>query len=146
MAQSGRGVTLVVLLALTAGVYATEYSNGYGKCGGTCRFQFCGYDAQQNPGVFAINAKDVDVPFTPAICEKKNKRIIGYVDETGEAYVEDHYGRRLISRWSPYGLRQAFSPSFFKSFPLDHVHRSGVGKYNSERRRQTIPSNAASVV
>jgi hypothetical protein len=83
MAQSGKAVTLVVLLAFPAGVYATEYNNGYSECGRTCRFQFCGYDAQQKPVVFSINAKDVDVPFTPAICDKSNMRIIGYVDETG---------------------------------------------------------------
>lgn len=83
-----------------------------------CDFVFCDGTSDFTVG------KSVDVAFTGKICHKDGT-IIGTVDESGEAYLED--GTR-ISKYSPTGLTQNFSPSFFKTASIKstkYVH-SGV--------------------
>jgi hypothetical protein len=137
MANSGvaaAAAAAALILVFFTGASATGYT---GECGRTCKFQFCGYRDGERRDVFAIDQYRVDAPFTPAICDKAGRIVVGSVDSTGEAYVEAGYGRELISRWAPYGLQQKFSPSFFKSYYLGGVVRSGVGTCGGYRRGST---------
>jgi hypothetical protein len=137
MANSGvaAAAAAALILVFFTGASATGYT---GECGRTCKFQFCGYRDGERRDVFAIDQYRVDAPFTPAICDKAGRIVVGSVDSTGEAYVEAGYGRELISRWAPYGLQQKFSPSFFKSYYLGGVVRSGVGTCGGHRRGSTL--------
>lgn len=85
-----------------------------------CRFRFC--DGRSK---FRLPAK-ADRAFTGKICSLYGKPIVGHVDSTGEARVVLPYRKVVkISKWSPYGLKQKFSPSFFKSY---NVHSYAYGK------------------
>jgi hypothetical protein len=82
-------------------------------CGGYCRFTFCPYQG-------FVGLGQPDVALTTAICDKYNQINVGHVDSTGEAFVYDPYYRYYtrISQYSPAGLAQNFSPSFWKSYGL----------------------------
>lgn len=57
----------------------------------------------------------------------KDGVIVGHVDSSGEARVFNGIRYVPISRWSPPGLLQKFSPSFIKVFQLVGTPRSTVG-------------------
>lgn len=52
---------------------------------------------------------------------------VGIVGGTGEAYVVHNKKTFRISKWKPMGIRQRFSPSFFKAFAMGSGYTSGVG-------------------
>jgi hypothetical protein len=102
-------------------------SSAVGKgCGYQCKFTFC-------PNQGPLSLGQPDKALTGAICDKYGHIYVGHVDSTGEAYVEHYYGAKTpISLYQPQGLRQAFSPSFWKSYGFDYYHGkrvdlSGVG-------------------
>lgn len=108
-------------LALALAAIAVSEASCYNKC----RFRFCDYRS-----TFKVGVKN-DLPFTGPICAKDGTRI-GHVDSTGEAYITYKYRVTPISKWHPYGLKQKFSPSFFKSFGIykyygKYVDLSGIG-------------------
>lgn len=85
-----------------------------------CRFRFCDYR-------HILYVGKSDVPLTAAICSRYGERI-GSIDQTGEAYRAYYFlPPRRISKWKPYGLKQSFSPSFFKSYTKRGKNASGVG-------------------
>jgi hypothetical protein len=114
-------VAALVTVAL-AEYYVSPTSPG--TCGKTCRFTFCPAKADFH---FPIGKPDIAV--TPAICDATGQVVVGHVGATSEAYVANsNAGAVPISSFSPSGLRQKFSPSFFKSFGLtDGSGLSGVG-------------------
>ncbi len=93
-------------------------------CYTRCRFRFCDGTTRINPKLYPS-----DTPFKGRLCDKYRRIHLGTVDESGEAYVVGRYGRRIpISRFSPYGLKQNFSPSFFKTFSVRGYYRTWYGK------------------
>jgi hypothetical protein len=97
----------------------------YKICGNTCRFTFC---PRVKDYLFPVGKSDKAV--TPSICDATGKINVGHVDSTGEASVYNiKTGPVKISSYSPPGLLQKFSPSFFKSFSLNSFGSdlSGVG-------------------
>lgn len=107
-------LVLAALIAVAAG----------GSCGGHCRFTFCG----GSRGPFELNRRNNDKAFTPAICEKRGRIIVGYVDRPGEARISVRGNRKIpISSFKPRGLRQNYSPSVFKAANLPNKKmRSGI--------------------
>eukprot|EP00171_Calliarthron_tuberculosum_P011826 IDg11826t1 len=105
-----RILALFVLIAASAVAAQACYSG--------CRFRFCDYSKTVRLGYKA------DVAITGAICDKYGHRV-GVVN-TGEAHLvrTNYRGRKYlqpISRWSPYGLKQKFSPHFFKAFTIRKI-------------------------
>jgi hypothetical protein len=92
-------------------------------CGTTCRFSFC----PVNPGfLFPIGMPDRSL--TRPICDPLGKIVVGRVGSTGESIVSRmSLGPIKISKFAPIGLKQNFSPSFFKSFGILGSDLSGVG-------------------
>lgn len=84
-----------------------------------CTFKFC-------DGKRVLYVGKSDRALTSAICSKKYGVKIGSVDQTGEAYL-DGYHRIPISKWKPYGLKQSYTPSFFKAYTKYGKNVSGVG-------------------
>jgi hypothetical protein len=125
-----KSVQKVVIVAITL---CAAFSSAFGQsCGDQCRFTFC---PTQGP----VRLGRPDRPRTNAICDKFNRINVGHVDSTGEAYVERSNGRRTrISQYRPRGLRQNFSPSFWKSYGLEgrrRRERSGVGHETPQRNQ-----------
>jgi len=70
------------------------------------------------------------------IQRKGNTFIVGVVGGSREASILDEGSFVRISQWSPPGLKQNFSPSFFKTFALAVPSmRSGVG-YETPQQNQ----------
>lgn len=94
------------------------------SCYSKCRFVFCNRRSSFKVGV------QTRYPFTGRICLPGTN--LGHIDSTGEAYNVDYYPVP-ISKYYPYGLKQKFSPSFFKSlrirghFAGRKIDFSGVG-------------------
>jgi hypothetical protein len=109
-------MTRATLFAAVLGLALVSAARG--SCYNSCRFKFC-----SNTDTLTIGQPDVALG--PAICDKYGQVCVGHVDSTGEAYVVD-YDPKRISQWSPSGLKQNFSPSFFKSYGLPDG-RSSVG-------------------
>lgn len=92
-------------------------------CRSKCRFRFC-------DGSSSFKVGRNDVALTGPICLKSRVRV-GIVN-TGEARIL-HPRTLPISHWYPKGLKQRFSPSFFKAYNVRvyfhgrWVLRSGVG-------------------
>jgi len=76
--------------------------------GPSCKFVFC-----SGPIQFTVG-KSSDIPFTGKIC-RNDGTLIGTIDESGEAWLE---GGTPISKYSPPGLAQKFSPNFFRTAPI----------------------------
>lgn len=126
-------MAILALLALAFAIATVAPSNGEGSlkchsdttCYDKCRFRFCDYRT-----TFKVAMMN-DVPFADAICAKDGTRI-GHVDSTGEAFIFYKHNFARISEWYPHGLKQNFSPSFFKSFGIykrygNSVDLSGIG-------------------
>lgn len=116
-------MTKIAVFALALALVAVSVSEA--SCYSKCRFFFCDYRTS-----FKVGVKN-DFPFTGPICKKDGTRI-GHVDSTGEAYVYRYYKFIRISKWHPYGLKQKFSPSFFKSYTIRQyrgkkLYLSGIG-------------------
>jgi hypothetical protein len=115
----------IIAALLVACAASTAVANYPSTCYDSCRFTFCPSQDSFSPGT-------PDTALTNPICDKYYKIHVGHVDSTGEAYVYK-YGQFIpISQYSPSGLNQNFSPSFFKSFGYDKYHSywhdlSGVG-------------------
>jgi hypothetical protein len=107
------------ILILSAAV-SMAFANPGPSCGDSCRFTFC-------PSQSYLSLGTPDTAISNAICDKYHKIYVGHVDSTGEAFVEKHGGFTPISQWSPPGLLQHFTPSFWKSFGLKYNDLSGVG-------------------
>ena len=114
---------LTLAVALTLSVVSLAFA---GECYSKCRFHFC-------DGTTKFNAKayDPDTPFKGRLCDKYGKIHLGTVDESGEALiVSKYYGKPAvrISKFHPYGLKQKFSPSFFKTFSVKGYYKTKYGK------------------
>jgi len=109
------------------------------KCGGGCRFEFC--DGKKN---IIIGAPDIHL--TDSIC-KKDGTNIGVVGQTGQAKVKAA-GSSLtkISKYSPAGLNQNFSPSFFKAFSIPMTGTSGVGHEVPQQNQNKFLDNLCVVL
>lgn len=104
------------LLVLAAAAFAVSEATCYNRC----RFRFCNGKSK-----FYLPAKP-DRAFTGKICSRWGNRVIGHVDSTGEARVVLRHRKTVrISKWHPWGLKQKFSSSFFKSY---NVHRYYKGR------------------
>ena len=107
------------LLVLIAALFSLATAS---PCYTHCRFRFCYHKT-----VFRVG-RIIERPFTGAICKKDGTRI-GVVGETGEAWVLGLHKFVPISKWRPSGLKQRFSPSFFKSYA--RLRRSKYGYFSS---------------
>ncbi len=99
-----------------------------GECYSKCRFHFCDGTTKFNPKAYAP-----DTPFKGRLCDKYGKIHLGTVDESGEALIlskYSHYGKPAvrISKFEPKGLKQNFSPSFFKTFSVKGYYKTKYGK------------------
>ncbi len=148
--NSGKLLALTCAFLTFAAVSFAESSYGNNdshECGDECKFSFC-YDYHKPS--YGLNAFMIgrysDRPFTPAICDKYGKFVVGVVGSTGEAYVMEDWKKTLISNYSPYGLAQNFSPSFFKTFALDRVQRSGVGHETPQQNQLNYLDNKCIVL
>lgn len=121
----------LLVLALTAflAVDAACYND-------KCKFRFCNDEA-----TFYLPAKPA-ISFTDRICSRDGP-VIGHIDSTGEALVVLSKGYVPISKWYPAGLKQYFSPSFFKSLNVrvdgdgykPAFDFSGVGHENTQQNQ-----------
>jgi hypothetical protein len=126
MTLIAKGLAIIaVFCAAASAVCAAGYHPP--SCGFKCRFAFC-----PPQGSFALGQPDT--PLTGAICDKSYQSLVGSVDETREAYVQEKYGKFTpISAYATQHVSQKYSPSFFKSYPLwrpyhgKMVRFSGVG-------------------
>ncbi len=98
-----------------------------------CTFKFC-------DGKRVLYVGKSDRALTSAICSKKYRVKIGSVDQTGEAYL-DGYHRIPISKWKPYGLKQSYTPSFFKAYTKYGKNESGVGHEVPQQNQAHFLSN-----
>ena len=122
-------LTLAIALALSlvSAVFASD------ACYSKCRFQFC-------DGTTEFNAKryPADTPFHGRLCDKYGKIHLGTVDQSGEPLIVSKYhGKPVvrISKFYPKGLKQSFSPSFFKTLSVNGYYTEKYGKkvYNPKR-------------
>ena len=101
------------------------------SCYTRCRFRFCDGSTVFDPKAYAP-----DTPFTGPICDKYGKIHVGAVDESGEALVRarPYYGKHFvpISKYYPHGLKQHFTPSFFKTYsiPGHYTLKHGLKYYS----------------
>jgi hypothetical protein len=127
-----------LLAAFVCAVVANALEDSSPACGYQCRFIFC-------PAQGPVTLGKPDVSLTNPICDKHGKIHVGHVDSTGEAYVdEDHGYKTLISKFSPPGLTQNFSPSFWKSFDFNYHYNgkthdlSGVGHETPQQNQASF--------
>jgi hypothetical protein len=132
MAAPALSVACVLALALAAAAapaapvarQAPAPAAAAAECFSSCAFTFCPYQASITPGT-------PDRPLSGAICSRDPTVIVGHVDETGEALLVTPAGTVPISQYAPAGLRQRFTPSFWKAFGLPvqpgSTDLSGVG-------------------
>lgn len=125
------------LLALAAVALAVSEATCYNRC----RFRFC-----DGKSKFYLPAKP-DRAFTGKICSIYGKPIVGHVDSTGEARVVLRHGKTVpISKWHPWGLKQKFSPSFFKSYNVKSYFKgkklyfSGIGHETPQQNQKNFLS------
>jgi len=115
--------TIAVALSLISLAFA-------GDCYSWCRFRFCDGTTK-----FNIKASAPDTPFKGRLCDKYGKIHLGTVDESGEALILSKYHAKYpvrISKFHPKGLKQNFSPSFFKTFSVKGYYTMKHGeKYYS---------------
>ena len=115
MAQSVSSFFFSALLILAC------FSVGQGRpCYTRCRFRFCPIRVAFRIGIAS------DKAFPPRICSKGGF-LVGHVDETGQAIFLIRRRFIPISRFTARGLRQRFSPSFFKSYTIRRTKFSGIG-------------------
>lgn len=91
-----------------------------------CQFAFYGLTSEV-PSFVVGNFNDRS--FTSRVIGKAGQTI-GHIDATGESCLVTDAGAVPISKYSPLGLRRAFTPSFYKSFAANPVYRfeaSGIG-------------------
>lgn len=136
----------IAALAIIANISSASATNCYNKC----RFRFCNGESS-----FPFGKKS-DTSFTGAICDKTGRHTVGHVGSSGEALVvvnknkvertvmTRHIYAVPISQWSPSGLKQRFSPSFFKSFGVYKrcgnrmVERSGIGHEVAQQNQKAF--------
>lgn len=107
-------------------------------CFAKCRFSTC-----PSSGLFALSTPDK--AFTPPICSKDVS--VGQVGETGEAYLVTDGRPVRISKYAPHGLKQSFSPSFFKSYSVDgHAKLSGIGHEAPQQNQAFFPGGKCVVL
>jgi hypothetical protein len=90
------------------------------SCGAKCRFTFC-------PNQGPVKAGNPEVALTNPICDKYNKICVGHIDATYEACVQTPHESVPISQYAPAGLKQSFSPTFWKTYGVSTGKGSGVG-------------------
>lgn len=123
-------------LALSLVSASTYYPS---PCYKYCKFRFCDYRVSFKIG------HPIDKPFTHRICSKYGKHI-GHVDETGEAFIRRYHKFVPISKYAPYGLKQRFSPSFFKSYGFKYNIYSGIGHETPQQNQLHFLHNKCVVV
>lgn len=99
------------------------------KPSGMCRYKFC-----NGKSTFKIG-KYTDKSFTRSICDLHGKKI-GTVDQSGEAKLIKGSKLIPISKWSPYGLKQKFDPTFFKTFAIYKGKHAGVGHQTMQQNQK----------
>lgn len=116
---------LSLFMLIVASVAAAQ------ACYSGCRFRFC-----DNSKVLRLGSH-ADLALTSSICDKRGNHI-GVIGNTGEARLVRTNRRgftvfRKISKWQPRGLKQRFSPSFFKSYSI-RVAAYRTNKYGKQEK------------
>lgn len=117
-------------------------------CGSTCEFTFCDESGLESSGkIYDLKGSSSDKAFTKAICRADKGKHIGVVGSTGEAYYQSKDGSKtLLSAWSPSGLEQQFSSSFFKTYSLGNDKYSGVGHEEPQENQGKYLNNKCFVL
>lgn len=121
------------LLALFLVQAAVAMPGRYRQCAKSCRFRLC------RPSRVSLG-KPIDKAQTSAICLRGRR--VGIVN-SGEALVRTRKSYVPVSKISPRGLKQNYSPSFFKTFALDmgRGNSSGIGHETPQQNQDRFLNN-----
>lgn len=104
---------------------------GYRRCAQSCRFTLC------RRSVVSMGLP-YDRAQTSAICLRGRR--VGIVN-SGEALVRTRKSFVRISKVSPRGLKQSYTPHFFKTFAINKERFSGIGHETPQQNQAGFLNN-----
>lgn len=97
-----------------------------------CRYKFC------RPSISEKSPTRVtDKSLTKSVCDLKGNKI-GTVDQSRKAKLKVVSKLVDISKWTPYGPKQKFEPTFFKTFAIYKGKLVGVGHETMEQNQKKL--------